>query len=101
MATPTCLDTICTCGCAKACHRAALRWGQKTWEKCRHCDDCQEFTSGPARRRPPEPEVLDRQERWACRACGARYGKPYGDHECGPLTPVTVTIAVRTPEVAR
>lgn len=36
--------------------------------------------------------VLERQHRYRCEACGARYGKPYPDHEHGPLTPVTVLI---------
>lgn len=97
MATTTVLDAACGCGHVKGCHRGALRWGQKVWEACRHCS-CAEFTAGSPRP-SAEPEVLDRQERWACRACGARYGRNYTDHACGPLTPVTVTIAVR--EVAR
>jgi DNA repair exonuclease SbcCD ATPase subunit len=37
-------------------------------------------------------DALDRQHRFLCKACGARYGKPYPDHEHGPLTPVTVLI---------
>lgn len=103
MATTTALDAACACGHAKACHRAAMEWGQRVWETCRHCG-CHRFAAGTgaAEPQPDEPEVLDQQERWACRACGARYGRNYTDHECGPLTPVTVTIAVREPaEVAR
>lgn len=37
-------------------------------------------------------DVIDRQHRHLCEACGARYGHPYEDHEHGPLTPVTVLI---------
>jgi chromosome segregation ATPase len=37
--------------------------------------------------------VLSRQDRYLCETCGARYGQPFTDHEHGPLTPVTVTIA--------
>jgi hypothetical protein len=36
-------------------------------------------------------DVLAQHQRWLCEACGARYGKPYTDHPCGQLTPITVT----------
>ncbi|MBM0203494.1 hypothetical protein JNW90_10495 [Micromonospora sp. STR1s_5] len=85
----------CTCpGGVRACHRQLMEWGQKVPGPCRHCD-CTRHTPGRARTPDPTPEVLDEQHRWACRACGARYGRNYTDHPCGPLTPVTVTITVR------
>lgn len=101
MATTNALDAACGCGHAKACHRAGLRWGQKVWETCRHCH-CDQFVAGTGPTATPDaPEVLTSYEAWACRGCGARYSRPYTDHECGPLTPVTVTIAVRMLEVSR
>lgn len=36
-------------------------------------------------------DVLAQHQRWLCETCGARYGKPYTDHPCGQLTPITVT----------
>lgn len=102
MATTTALDAICGCGCPKGCHRTEMRWGERVRTGCRHCQ-CPSFTEGDpaAPATPAAPEVLTAYTAWACRGCGARYSKPYTDHKCGPLTPVTVTIAVRTPEVAR
>jgi hypothetical protein len=40
-----------------------------------------------------ERNVLASHQRYLCETCGARYGIAYTDHEHGPLTPVTVTIA--------
>ncbi|WP_141725496.1 hypothetical protein [Micromonospora pallida] len=69
--------------------------GREVLGGCRHCTTCATFTAGAAPAPVPGPEVLTAYESYACRACGARYSRPYGDHECGPLTPVTVTITVR------
>lgn len=41
----------------------------------------------------PSPPVIAEHVRYLCETCGSRYGQPYTDHEHGPLTPVTVTIA--------
>jgi hypothetical protein len=40
-------------------------------------------------------QVINRYEAYACEQCGARYGRAYTDHGCGPLASVTVTIARR------
>lgn len=37
--------------------------------------------------------VISQLTRYLCETCGARYGQPFTDHEHGPLTPVTVTVA--------
>lgn len=103
MATTTALDAVCgscTCGGVKGCHRTEMRWGERVRTGCRHCG-CPSFTEGTPPPALAAPEVLDQQHRWACRKCGARYGHPHNDHGCGPLTPVTVTITVRTLEAAR
>ena len=39
--------------------------------------------------------MLGSYDAFACEACGSRYGQPYTDHGCGPLTPVTVTITTK------
>jgi hypothetical protein len=45
---------------------------------------------------PPRPRVLGSYDAFACEACGSRYSQPFPDHEFGPLTPVTVTITIKT-----
>jgi hypothetical protein len=44
---------------------------------------------------PTRPRLLGSYDAYACEACGSRYSKPFTDHGCGPLIPVTVTIATR------
>jgi hypothetical protein len=94
MATTTVLEAMCGCGHVRACHRAGLKWGEKSWEGCRHCA-CATFAAGSPPAADPGPEVISVDHAYACRACGSRYSRPYADHACGPLTPVTVTITVR------
>ncbi|MCW2768511.1 MAG: hypothetical protein JWO11_4470 [Nocardioides sp.] len=43
--------------------------------------------------REPGPDVIASHVRYLCETCGARYGIAFTDHEHGPLTAVTVTIA--------
>lgn len=91
--TTTTLDLACTCGCAKACHRRAMQWGQTVYTSCRHHPGCEQFTS--AGTAAPMPEALAAYDAYACLACGSRYHQPYTDHPCGPLVPVIVTITRR------
>lgn len=44
---------------------------------------------------PAAVRVLGSYEAYACEACGSRYHLNHRDHECGRLTPVTVTITTR------
>lgn len=44
---------------------------------------------------PARPGVLDSWPAWSCEHCGRRYCEDQSDHPCGPLTPVTVTVARR------
>ncbi len=91
---------VCLCGDDKLEHRQGRRG-------CKVCD-CEQYepvvaATDPAEgetvpRRPAgRAEVLDTYDAWLCRTCGARYVRPYTDHACGPLIPVTVTItAIRS-----
>lgn len=40
-----------------------------------------------------QDQVLRRFNAYSCEACGSRYTRDDEDHPCGPLTPVTVTVA--------
>jgi len=90
------------CGCALACHRRGMQWGQVHYGQCRHCLACTEFAepgteipdpTGPA---PGDAELIDAYDAWMCERCSSRYGQPYPDHACGELTEVTVTITRKT-----
>ena len=89
-------DTACICGCARACHRRAQEWGTTVYGPCRHCAGCERFAVGTPTPTAATvgPVVLSAYDAWACEACGARYGRRF-DHECGPLTPVVVTVTRR------
>jgi len=100
MATATTLDAVCACGHTKACHRSALQWGQKVPTSCRHCL-CAAYADVDQPARAADREVLTSYEAHACRSCGARYGQPYDDHACGPLTPVVVTVTALLDPAAR
>jgi hypothetical protein len=41
------------------------------------------------------PRVVSSHPAFCCPACGGRYRADTGDHDCGPLTPVTVTITTK------
>lgn len=52
-------------------------------------------TTPAAGQAPTGPRVLRRTDAYACLRCGARYTRP-NRHDCGRLTPVTVTVTTRT-----
>lgn len=88
-------DEPCDCGCAKACHRPEMVFGRRMPGRCRHCLPCQAYRADTEPDSVPpnvETDVVATWDAHACLACGARYGHPFTDHLCGPLTPVTVTI---------
>ncbi|MFG1659038.1 hypothetical protein ACGFIY_21150 [Micromonospora chersina] len=98
MATQTAVDAACGCGCARACHRREMRWGQAVHTSCRHHGFCHQFRPTGDTVGDPAGLILANWDAHSCLSCGARYGQPYTDHPCGLLVPVSVFI-IRRPEL--
>lgn len=95
MTTTTAVDAACGCGCARACHKREMRWGQAVFSSCRHHGFCHQFQPTGVPIGDPAALILATWDAHSCLTCGSRYTQPYTDHPCGLLVPVTVTITRR------